>query len=681
MTDPNRTGVSRRTFLKGAAATAAATVGGAPLWLVPGCGRGKGAGGKRVVVIGIDGMDPVLAGQMMDAGELPTFAAMANAGGFRRLGTSVPPQSPVAWANFINGAGPGSHGVFDFIHRDPKTYEPIFSISDTLPGGPGWQIGDHELHLDFWPFNQQPPRTVLKRQGTPFWDFLDEAAIESTFYNLPSNYPPSESKYGHHRCLAGLGTPDLLGQYGTYQLFHDDPDDRITEEGGGYRTFFYFEGGTCYRPLKLRGPADSTLIEEAKCTLPFTIHRDVTTRTAGIEIQGKRILLTEGEWSDWVHLDFEHAMPSVLPNRHVRGLCRLYLQSVDPIFRLYVSPINVDPANPAARITEPSSFAEAMADSLGPFHTTGFQEAHNARLRGVLNDAEYAAQATFVLDERLALLDYALNDYDDGLLFFYFSSLDMQGHFFFGQSDAGSPVRSPKAVRQNMNHIRGLYRRMDKMLADVVKRIGDRATLLVMSDHGFANWHRQFALNSWLRKNGYLVCSPGGSLHGADWDGTRAYGIGINGLYLNLKGREAHGSVNPKKTEPLLAELAAKLEAIRDVDGQPVISKVHRADRAYRGPAASGAPDLVVGYARNYRSSWSTATGACNEDLLSDNPSPWSADHCMDVSQVPGVLFANRPLPAEHPKLTDIGPTVLAAFGLSRPMTMTGQDVFAAKKT
>ncbi len=688
MTDRLTSSLSRRAFLKGAAATGAAALAGAPMALLSGCGKGRGAGGKRVIVIGVDGMDPVLAGQMMDAGRLPTFARLANAGGFRKLGTSTPPQSPVAWANFINGAGPGSHGLFDFIHRDPsKQAQPKFSIAETHPGHGGWEIGDHRLYLDFWPFDDTAPYTELSRQGTPFWDYLDKAAVDSTFYNLPSNYPPSKSKYGHHRCLAGLGTTDLLGQYGTYQLFHDNTKDRIKTEGGGFRTFFYFENGTCDRPLKLRGPGNSALIEPARRSkrpeeytddfIEFLVHRDLDSRTAAIEIQGRRLLLTEGQWSDWVTVEFDHSMPWFLPDANVPGICRFYLQSIHPIFRLYVSPINVDPSQPAAAITEPMSFARDISDQLGLFPTTGFQEAYNARRNNIFSDAEYADQGGYILEKRLELLDYALKEYDDGVLFFYFSSADMQGHFFWWDGEGPNPVRSAGQAKDNMEHIRTLYERMDETVARILKDYGDRATVIAMSDHGFCNFKRQFSLNTWLRDNGYLFPATATDVMAdVDWSGTQAFGMGINSLYLNLAGRERDGIVSPAQRGALLDELVDKLKALRDDDGQTVISDVHRGDRAYHGPAAHLAPDLVIGYNRGYRSSWDTTLGKMTEDVLSDNTAAWSADHCSDPAVVPGVLFANRPIAAKAPTLTDLAPSVLAHFGLTKPSDMTGSDLF-----
>src|SRR6516165_9318634 len=213
---------NRRTFLKRAALGGAAAVGvGAGGYWLGGRKRASRSAGKKVIVIGIDGMDPGLSANMMRQGQLPNLQKLA----FSKLGTSIPPQSPVAWANFINGAGPGSHGIFDFIHRHPhEQCAPFYSASEIAPGEGSWDVGEHRLQLDFWPFRHKPPTPMLRRQGVPFWDFLDGAGVPSTFYDLPSNYPPSPSQYGHHRCICGMGTPDMLGGYGTYQYYAEDVD-------------------------------------------------------------------------------------------------------------------------------------------------------------------------------------------------------------------------------------------------------------------------------------------------------------------------------------------------------------------------------------------------------------------------------------------------------------------------
>jgi len=639
--------------------------------------QGKGLT-QRVIIIGIDGMDPRLCERLMDAGQLPHLTRLRQSGGYRILGTSTPPQSPVAWSNFINGAGPGSHGIFDFIHRDPSTQAaPFFSVAKTVAGEGYWETGKHKLQLDFPPFNHKRAKTVLLRQGTPFWDYLDQAGIDSSFYNLPANYPPSVSKHGHHRCLSGLGTPDLLGTYGTYQHFAENGPIRARDESGGKRARLAFRDESA--SARLIGPHNTLLKNAEPLVIPFTVHRDKKAQACVIEIQQHKVLLRQGQWSPWLKLDFEMALPGLIPNKHVKAICRVFLQSVSPNVRLYVSPLNSDPSDSALKITEPAGFSRAIANRLGLFATTGFQEDHKALSNSVFTDEEFRIQADMVLQERLRLLDYALERYDDGLLFFYFSSTDLQSHMFWWDTDAKHPTRSADHAKTCFGYIQQLYGKMDSVVGDILKRYGDKATIMVMSDHGFANFKRQFNLNTWLRANGYLYPpNATGILQDVDWSRTRAYGLGINGLYLNLKGRERDGIVAPgAERDQLLDELAGKLEALRDSNGQRILRKVHRTDQVYSGPATALAPDLVLGYCRDYRASWTTCLGNMSKDILSDNDSVWSADHCADASEVPGILFCNRPISAETASLVDIAPSVLTGFGLDIPASMQGKDIFS----
>jgi predicted AlkP superfamily phosphohydrolase/phosphomutase len=664
MTDPGRRTPNRRTFLKAAASTAAVAAAGAAAYWVGSRKPAPKSIGKKVIVIGIDGMDPRLCAAMMEAGELPHLAKLRDAGGFSPLGTSIPPQSPVAWANFINGAGPGSHGIFDFIHRHPhEQCKPFYAASETVEGRP-----------------------LLRRQGVPFWDYLDAAGIPTTFYDLPSNYPASPSQHGHHRCICGMGTPDMLGTFGTYQFFSDGDAPEAAPGESGKRVKLSFEAETAR--VRIVGPEYSFPNGSRPLAVEFLIHRDSQANAAVIEFPDRKVILKAGQWSRWTELSFE--TPWYTPNVagiwngsgiwNVAGICRFYLQEVAPSFRLYVSPINMDPAAPWLPISEPASFITDVSRRLGPFYTTGFQEDYNARKNNVFDDDEYLRQATMVLEERLALFEYAVDDYDDGLLFFYFSSSDLQSHMFWWEWDRAGPSFHPSrddgAVWKNFDRIRALYTRLDRVVGELADRFGSKATILVMSDHGFANFGRQFNLNSWLRDYGYLAqCSS--IMHDVDWSLTKAYGLGINGLYLNLKGRERDGIVEPgEEAESLLAELKERLEVVTDADGRPVIRSVYRASEVYSGTATALAPDLIVGYSRGYRASWETCLGDLEPEYLSDNKLAWSADHCADALEVPGVLFSSRPFRAQSPSLVDVAPSILAEFGLPAPSSMTGKSIF-----
>lgn len=671
--------ISRRNFIKQSACAAAAFTTG--IGIKPAFAGNKKLPylrGKKVIVIGFDGMDPRLAEKMMAAGKLPNLNRLRRQKGYSVLGTSIPPQSPVAWANFINGAGPGSHGIFDFIHRDPERQAyPFFAAAETVEGEGYLEVGDHKIQLDFWPFNHKPAKTVLKRQGIPFWDYLDEAGIESTFYDLPSNYPPSPSKYGNHRCLSGMGTPDLLGTYGTYQHFAEDGPFNTKSEGGGKRSKIYFKNDTS-RPVTLLGPKNTLLKDPKPATIDFIVHRDRSAQAAVIEIQNQTVILKKGMWSRWIKLDFELSTPAIVPDKDVNGICRFYLQEIAPNFRLYATPINADPRDPAIQITEPPEFCQEIANKLGLFYTTGFQEDHKALSNKVFSDDEFVNQAEYVLQERINLLNYALEDFADGLLFFYFSSTDLQSHMLWWDTDAKHPYRSEAEAQKYFRHLQDLYSRMDALVGDLLKRYGDNAHIIIMSDHGFSNFKRQFNLNTWLRDNGYLGPPDCTSvMTNADWSKSRAFGLGINGLYVNLKGREHYGIVEPgQEKDQLLDELVAKLEGVRDKDGRKAIRKVHRTDRAYSGPALKYAPDLIIGYSRDYRGSWKTALGDITDEILLDNDSAWAADHCMDASEVPGVLFSNKPIATSDPSLVDLAPSILTEFGLKIPSTMVGRNIF-----
>ena len=624
MSNGNKHKLNRREFLKQTTAASAALAGG--LSAKPTLAAKKKpskAGGKKVIVIGVDGMDPSLSEKMM---------------------------------------------------KTEKQCAPFLSMTETIPGVGYWEIGDHKIQMPYWPFNHKPAETLLRRQGVPFWDYLDKAGIYSTFYDLPSNYPPSSSKYGYHRCLSGMGTPDMRGGHGGYYHFAEDGPFQMKDESGCVSLMLFFENETA--GARLVGPANTLLKEPEAVTIDFLVHRDIKAQAAVIEIQKHKIPLKQGQWSNWIKLDFE--LDILGPNKHISGICRFYLQEVTPNFRLYVSPINNDPSNSYLQITEPPEFIGEISNSLGLFYTTGFQEDHKALSNGVFNEDEFVTQAGIVLEERFNLLNYAMDNYEDGLLYFYFSSTDIQAHMLWWDTDEPHPTRSAAQARKYFGHLKDIYRKMDDVLGDILKRYGDEATIIMMSDHGFANFKRQFNLNTWLRENGYLGPANSTSvLYDVDWSETRAYGLGINGLYINTKGRERDGIVDPgQQREELIAELIQKLEAIIDSNGKRVIRKVHRSDRVYRGSATRLAPDLIVGYSRDYRASWSTCLGDMNEDVLSDNDSAWAADHCADVSEVPGVVFSNRPIKADSPALIDIAPTILTEFGLEIPSSMEGKNIF-----
>lgn len=270
--------------------------------------------------------------------------------------------------------------------------------------------------------------------------------------------------------------------------------------------------------------------------------------------------------------------------------------------------------------------------------------------------------------------------------FYYFSSVDTNGHMFWRAFDTKYPGYDPETAAKYGSVLEDYYAEMDRILGEILRRAGAQTTVLVLSDHGFAPFRRAFNLNTWLLENGYLVLQKGASLDGrsifrdADWSKTRAYGIGLNGLYLNLRGREKYGIVNNgSEADALMQEISSKLLAVRDPKTQlPVITRMDLAKDVYSGSATAFAPDIIVGYNRGYRVGWDSVLGGVPSTLLDDNTEPWSGDHCMDHTLVPGVLLSNRKILIANPSLLDIAPTILAQFGVAAPPSMTGHDIFRA---
>jgi len=613
-------------------------------------------------------MDPELLTRFMQEGKMPNFATLAQRGSFKRLTSSIPPQSPVAWSNMITGMNAGGHGLFDFIHRDPKTLALYFSASRV-------EAPKHSIHLGSWVIPLGSGSAEQLRRGKAFWEILDDNGIPNSVFRIPANFPPVPAK---GETLSGMGTPDLRGTYGTFSFYTDDPTAVSGAVEGGQVIPVQVENSQVIS--KLIGPDNSFRKGSPAATEPFSVAVDPLESVARIAVQDHEFVLREGEWSDWVKIEFQ-----LIPFfGNVKGMGRFYLKQAHPRFQLYVSPINIDPADPALPISTPSSYSRSLSEEAGEFYTQGIAEDTKALSDGVLDDKEFLEQSRTVLAEHRRVFDLQFPKFQKGAFFFYFSSLDLNSHMLWRLIDPEHPAYDEALASRYGSALQEFYQQMDQVLGEVLPKLDEHTTLLVLSDHGFAPYRRSFNLNTWLLNNGYSTLKSDSNpddnepLANVDWSKTRAYGLGLNGLYLNMHAREREGIVTPgAEADTLLSEIREKLLAVRDPKNNlPVITRVDFATDAYQGPYAHDGPDALVGYNRGYRAGWKTILGAFPPDVLEDNTNPWSGDHCMDYTLVPGVLLSNRNIAAGMPALTDIAPTILAEFGIAKPKDMMGQSVF-----
>lgn len=618
----------------------------------------------RVLALGLDGMDPQIVARMMKEGRLPTFVRVARQGCFSALRTSNPPQSPVAWSSFITGSNPGVHGIFDFIHRDPRNYRPYLSTSRTTPATHTVELGKYIIPLSSGGVENL-------RHGQALWQILAEHDVPATVCKIPANFPPAAEK---QRTLSGMGTPDILGTYGIYTFFTEHPGNLPAHPGGGRIEKVTLRNHRMR--ASLTGPRNTYLHDKPRSRVEFSLYRDPVYPTAKIAVQGRETFLVQGEWSPWVRLTFAMA-----PLVEVHGICRFYLKRVHPGLELYVTPIHIDPADPAMPISSPEAYSRELYERLGPFHTKGLPADTKALDQGVLDDGEFLAEDELFLQEKLALFEYELGRFEAGLFFFYISHTDQRSHMFWRLRDPSHPMYDESLAGRYGDTIERTYQAMDRLLERALSKVDDHTLLLVFSDHGFAPFKRSFNLNRWLQQNGYLKLHYGtprvGRLHDIDWSDTRAYAVGFNGLYLNLHGREGEGIVPAEQKRALAEEIATRLERVRDPQtGEPPILRADPAHRIYRGPQAEAGPDVIVGYSSGYRASWETALGRTPADLLAVNRKKWSGDHCLCPDVVPGILLANRPLRLRRGAgLEDLTATILAALRVPVPEDMDGRSL------
>jgi predicted AlkP superfamily phosphohydrolase/phosphomutase len=624
--------------------------------------------GPPVVILGIDGMDPDLLQTYVDKGLMPNFARFIEENTFVPLGTSVPPQSPVAWSNFITGMDSGGHGIFDFIHRDPDTYYPLFSAAEIVEPEKTLKIGKYIIPMS-------KGQTLLLRKGVAFWQLLDEHEVPYVIFRVPANFPPAESE---QKTLSGMGTPDLLGTYGIFSFYTDDPERESGSVPSGEIYKIEADENDVVH-AELIGPPNSLVEGAPVMKVPFTVELDRDYDAAKFTVGDEQFIMQPGEWSDWLEVSF----PVLGPLKGVPGIVRFHLRSISPTFELYATPINLDPQNPALPISTPPGYAREVARRIGLFYTQGMPEDTQGLASGALNDAEFVGQTRNVMAERWRMLDAVLEDFEEGLLFFYVSTVDQSCHAMWRNVDDNHPAHSEEL--EFADRFEQLYVEMDQMLEVVQQRIPEETILIIMSDHGFAPYYKKFHLNAWLHQNGYLnLVRPeriGQQPLFANvfWRRTQAYSVGINGMYVNLLGREGKGIVRPgEEFDSLLDEISQKLLAYRDPEtGEQVITRVYKTSEIYHGDQMGDAPDLVIGYNRGYRGSDTSALGTVGEEVLTPNLGTWTGDHCMDHTLVPGVLLANRPLVADDPDLKDMCTTLLNFYGIPAHPQMLGRVVLS----
>lgn len=671
--------ITRRSFLGQASATLAPlALPGAASWAETAPWKGAiartaaGGGprsGGRIVILGFDGVEPGIIDAMLQMNKLPNMAALQARGGYQRLLSSNPPQSPTAWSSFATCTRPGNHGIYDFLRRNPETY---------LPGLGFGAMKGPQLAADGQLV--RPAEYVSYRKGDTFWSFADRNGVRCRLLKVPYAYPPEPLVHGTMLC--GLDVPDIRGTQSTFFALSEDMDEE-KPVGGGVRLPLKFDGNTAIVQIPgLRHPSDKQFV-----LVPVKITADRERKSIAFEVQGQNFTVSEHAWSDWVEWTFQ-----VTPQFAVRAISRIHVRQMAPTVEIYMTCLQVHPKAPYLPLSVPADYAGHVADRHGLFKTVGWSDDTKGLEQEVLGEEEFLEEAwrTMAWQETLALDEISASNFD--LLLAGWTSTDRIAHMFWRYQETGHPKYDELGAKRFGRAISDTYGKMDQIVGKVAAALNEDDLLIVMSDHGFHGFRRAFSLNTWLVRNGYLsvegqrdassAFTDEKYLQGYDWSNTRAYGLGLGSIFLNLNGREGKGTVSNREAPTLLAEMKSRLLSVTDPQtGKPVFGAVYTRDEIYRGDSENNAPDIQLGYLDGYQTDKTSAAGAAPAEVFSTNDDKWSGDHAAsDVASSHGILFSSCPLQT-NAAIIDLGVTALGYLGLDAPTTFEGKSLLRGTVT
>jgi predicted AlkP superfamily phosphohydrolase/phosphomutase len=558
----------------------------------------------RTIILGFDSFDPNMFQRAQASGNMPHLSRLADYGGYSPLGVCSPPQTEVSWTSIATGVDPGSHGIFDFVHRDPETYAPYVSLLPTKQS----VLGEQFL----------PPYTTKT-----FFQETAEMGFPATALWWPALFPARPEL--PVATIPGLGTPDIRGQLGVGTYFTTEPEakkkTKVTKLAAVEKNKF---------TALLEGPNVKAQNGMRPITLPITIEA-TDDAFAQLTLGEQKITLRLGEWSPIIELKFPAGFLAT-----VHAITKVILTELKGRVSLYVMPLQIHPLHSPWQYATPGSLVKDAWNNASPFLTLGWPQDTNALEDACISDDQFLALCDSIFDSRQKIYLRLLRNFREGVLAGIFDCLDRVQHMF---------------LRDREDIAFDWYTRLDTFVGQIQAEIGklglEKHRFLVLSDHGFRPFDQKVHLNRWLIENGYMTLAEPvttGDLRNVDWRQTSAYGIGLNSLYLNVAGREGQGIVEASGLERLLDELKTKLLAWQAPDGRNVVSKVGLKHEVFNGPFSRLGPDLVVGYAPGFRASSETGLGKFAACTLEKNEDHWGADHCIDPTMVPGVLFSNRDL-------------------------------------
>jgi len=247
------------------------------------------------------------------------------------------------------------------------------------------------------------------------------------------------------------------------------------------------------------------------------------------------------------------------------------------------------------------------------------------------NKADLLRQIYEMSEKHFRVIRYLLRNKPWDFFMFVEMGVDRIHHGFWHYMDTQHVLYAPGSPYANA--IRDYYRYIDREIGELLTLLPDDTTIVVLSDHGAQRMDGGICLNEWLIQSGYLALKdpPDGIIPiekaEIDWSRTRAWGAGgyYGRLFLNVKGREPQGIIEPEQYEAVRDELIERLEALGDHSGRPIGTQVSRPQQVYR-EIHNIPPDLLIYFGNLYwRSIGSIGRGQVH--TLENDTGPDGANH------------------------------------------------------
>ncbi|MEH7384232.1 alkaline phosphatase family protein [Bacillus sp. JJ1521] len=521
-------------------------------------------GTSKLVVLGLDAAVPKLLKKFMSEGYLPNIRKLTENGVFTKHITTFPTLTAPAWAAISTGAAIGTAGIPSLTVKNVgeplntvrSCFDSRFQEAETL-----WESGAKKgkrTMLINWPVTWPAERTegvsqIVGSINPPF-----------RFYYLPI-FDLSPASVYSTKNLPCDQIPDRVGivTFQDLELGIKTTEIQVPKNGK-------FFDGMKHGPKPINGNSHSYQVNWERNNGISQVK--ILSKASGDKVA----VLREGETSDWIKEEYE------FDGRIRKGQYRFTLtqaSSEEDDFILYASAIATDES-----LTEPYEFTDDVVKVTGPYWEVDDPWAY---LDGWISRETYMQQLKGQIDWWTNANIYALQSANNlDMLFSWIGAIDHGQHVFWGGIDPNFHGYRENKHEEYEGLIRQIYEWVDEGVGKIMDLLDEDTTVVAVSDHGFHSINKYPYLTNHLHKLGlveYLVDEETGEFVknpitgdlAIDWSRTKAYPLppGHSHIFVNLKGRDPEGIVEPEDYEKVQEEIISALLAMRDPEtGEQIVS-------------------------------------------------------------------------------------------------------------